>query len=314
MLSLITQARAYKFYKYRLWQAGVYPYYLVRTSRLFLDWQNRGRRQFYQSHSRTLTDLQKRLAAELEENGIATTHVDELFAGRSLVQALTHSAEESIRTNPEIHVKKTFLREFLTPNEYRDLGNPFNRWALEPLLLEVISAYFGMYARFRQLIANITIPIPEGSRASGSQRWHRDPGVGRICKVFLYLSDVDEKSGPFTYFVGSQPGGRFQNILPHRFFGKGSYYPPEGAVERTLNRLGAQSQLRVNTGRAGTVIFCNTMGLHRGGYATERKRIMITSFYKSGESSVPPELRFPANFEIHAAGLPEISRYAIAGA
>lgn len=281
---------------------------------MFMEWQNRGRRQLYQGHGRTLTNLQKRLVWELEQNGVAVTHVDELFPGRSLTPILQRAAEEFIGVNPEIHVKKTFLREFLTPNEYRDLGNHFNRWAVEPPLLEVISAYFGMYARFRELIANIALPVTEGSRATGSQRWHRDPGVGRICKAFLYLTDVDEKSGPFTYFAGSQPGGQLQRLLPHRFFGKGSYYPPDGAVEGLLKKHGAQDRVRVNTGPAGMVIFCNTMGLHKGGYATERRRIMITSFYKSGESRVPPHLRFPINFETRVEGLADISRYAIATA
>jgi hypothetical protein len=156
---------------------------------------------------------------------------------------------------------------------------------------------------------------PVGAAAPiSSQRWHRDPGVGRICKAFLYLTDVDEKSGPFTYFAGSQPGGQLQRLLPHRFFGKGSYYPPDGAVEGLLKKHGAQDRVRVNTGPAGMVIFCNTMGLHKGGYATERRRIMITSFYKSGESRVPPHLRFPINFETRVEGLADISRYAIATA
>ena len=37
-----------------------------------------------------------------------------------------------------------------------------------------------------------------------------------------------------------------------------------------------KNDIRVCTGRAGTVVFCDTTTLHRGGYATKSERTMFT--------------------------------------
>ena len=43
-------------------------------------------------------------------------------------------------------------------------------------------------------------------------------------------------------------------------------------------------QVRTFVASRGTIIFCNTSGLHRGGFATERPRILATATYCSPAS------------------------------
>jgi hypothetical protein len=109
-----------------------------------------------------------------------------------------------------------------------------------------------------------------------SQRWHRDPEEKRLMKFFVYLSDVDENAGPFTYVKGSayktKPYGKlFPQKLPM------GIYPPDNSVEEMID----SSAIISATGVKGTVIFCDTAGLHRGGHARSKSRLLFTAFYPS---------------------------------
>ena len=42
--------------------------------------------------------------------------------------------------------------------------------------------------------------------------------------------------------------------------------------------------IRTFTASRGTLIFCNTSGFHRGGFATERPRVLATATYLSPAS------------------------------
>jgi hypothetical protein len=95
-----------------------------------------------------------------------------------------------------------------------------------------------------------------------SQRWHRDPEDRRKVRTFLYFSEVDKDAGAMEYLSGSQCGGPYENVF--RWDGPlGIPYPPEGGVERLI----PASQRLILRGPAGTLIFCDTAGFHRGGIA-----------------------------------------------
>jgi hypothetical protein len=96
-----------------------------------------------------------------------------------------------------------------------------------------------------------------------------------MCKMFVYLSDVTEGAGPFVYVRGSQRGGKWRSLFPQRP-GKG-YYPPDGTVDALIPRGEREACL----GRAGTVIFADTSGLHKGGFARDTERLMFTAGYCS---------------------------------
>ena len=111
-----------------------------------------------------------------------------------------------------------------------------------------------------------------------SQRWHRDFNDKHLLKAFLYLVDVDEGTGPFEYVPGSAPGGRYADAWPWRPLGEN--YPPDGELENRIPEDG----IRTFTAPKGTMVFCNTSGFHRGGFATERPRVLATVTYSSPAS------------------------------
>ena len=57
-----------------------------------------------------------------------------------------------------------------------------------------------------------------------------------------------------------------------------------------------QEDVSVCTGAAGTIVFCDTSGLHRGGFARVRERLMCTSIYTPRASWTPISFRYPDHF------------------
>lgn len=281
-----------KRFVYRLKKISALPYYWASASRFVIFWRSRKYLAFYDKNGPEVGLQESRLAEELEKNGIAITQIGEFEAGEELLRQLRIETEKMVKETLARNTKKAFLQYWLVDNNIKKLDNIFVQFALLPLILGIVSAYFKMFARIRFFSGGLTSPAAEGEDAKESQRWHRDPGIGKICKVFLYLTDVDESSGPFMYIPKSQPGGELEKLLPHRYFGKGSFYPRDGAVEAELKKRGLTNTVKICTGQAGTMIFCNTTGLHKGGYATKKERLMFTALYKPMPSKIPAEIRF----------------------
>jgi hypothetical protein len=138
-----------------------------------------------------------------------------------------------------------------------------------------------------------------------SQRWHRDPEDDHIVKMFIYFSDVDEEAGPFEYVRDSAAGGKYGDVFP---WGQGHRYPSAGELEAAVD---ADDRVTM-TGPAGTVIFCDTAGFHRGGFARTRPRIlMISTFLR--DSARKGKRRFEVDFEGREQSLSAAARHALAG-
>ena len=266
-----------------------------------------------------LTPVQARVLNDLKQDGIAITHIDEFFARSDLGHAIIN-ASARIMQDPESE-KKILAHERETHAAKSDiivhllggygdtkpslkLTDPFLRFTLSSEILDVVSSYMDMFTFFKMCSLHSTILLPSGSRATFSQRWHRDPDDKKLVKVFLYASDVeDEGAGPFTYVKGSQLRGRWRDIYP-QIPPVGSY-PPEGGVERII-----PSDDRMQAfGKTGTLIFCDTSGLHKGGFSTTKRRLMYAATFTSGASALAANYVFTDPQE--AVQLPAIARYAI---
>lgn len=259
---------------------------------------NRNPRKLWRNYKQSvhLNAVQQRILEDIQQDGIAITHVDELFAnsdcGREVLAASMHIAqnlasEQKIRTHEqESHAAKSDIIVHLYGG-YGDtkpsvaLDDPFLRFTLAPQILHIVSSYMDMFAFFKMCSLHSTILLPAGSRALFAQRWHRDPDDKKLVKVFLYASDVDnEGAGPFTYVKGSHLGGRWREIYP-QIPPVGSY-PPHGAVERAV----PSGDILHAFGKTGTMIFCDTSGLHKGGYSTEKRRLMYAATFTSAASAL----------------------------
>ena len=277
----------------------VWFYWLNRKNRLLY-------RQWYVKSKLQIDATGRRVINDLKRDGIAVISLDQLFPGRPIFKGLKSYTDELV-ARAATRTTKEFLRYLWEADPVLNLNDPFVKLALERKILDIVNSYLDMCAKFYYLTLNVTVPVIAGSSAVQSQRWHRDPEDKRMCKVFLYLTDVDSASGPFTYVKGSQMGGRWRHIFGQK--PPAGFYPPPGAVEKIV----PPDAMMASIAPAGTLIFCDTSGLHFGGYATQKERIMFTGGYCPSSIAWPIRFKYPPNFadEMRRAGLDPVQRYAL---
>lgn len=258
--------------------ALIRPYFALRTSYPVWFWvMNYESRHMYREMPAS-SAVAQRVAGDLARDGIAVTSLDELLPGSGYAEKL-RAYFDAHRSSARVREEKPFLLQIWDDRSVLDLENPFVELIREPAVLGTIAAYFKAAPKFHYFSLDITTPVSLGAAPQRSQNWHRDPEDRKMCKIFLYLSDVDESAGPFTYIRGSHREGRYGHLFPQRP-PKGSY-PPANELESVV----AKEDIHVGTGRAGTLIFCDTSGIHRGGYATGKERTCLLA-------SLPPRPRF----------------------
>lgn len=286
------------------------PFHFLRTSwPVWFYILNRRGRKLYQSHQPHLDDLQQRLLDDLNKDGIAITTLEELFPGENILKTLQTYAEKLIPQATISKSKPFLLRlwKFKEDNCLIDFKNPFVPLALRHKVLDLINSYMGMYSKFHYYTCNITIPMPKGHPPIRSQRWHRDHEDKKMCKMFFYLNDVDSEAGPFTHVLGSPAfnGGKWSKTFSQN--PPLGFYPPNGAVEKTI----PAEDIKICTAKAGTVVFCDTGGIHFGGYAKSKERLMFTAEYSSQAAFIPLRYDYPLDFEKEYQKLHPAAQFAI---
>jgi hypothetical protein len=162
-----------------------------------------------------------------------------------------------------------------------------------------------MRSKFFTSLLNIVSPVGDAEPVS-SQRWHRDPEDKKLCKMFIYLSDVDENAGPFSYIAESHADGRWRRLFPQK--------PPQGHIdisEAAIKSAVPKENIKVATAKAGTIIFCDTVGIHRGGHARSKTRLMFSSGFCSPASLWATKFVYPRDFEFRISHLDKAAQYAI---
>lgn len=304
---------------------GSYYHHLMASRPVWWGISNRSARRFWSKHRSPLASGEQSIVDSLLATGIAVTSFRDLFDDENFGELQRYAlrrwndprvqAEASERARAPLVLdagkkKKSFLVKlwagpFQTDQgkPFLDLKNPFIRFSLSRPILEIVGSYLGLAPKFRDWRLEATVPSPAELRRKTSQRWHRDQEDLRLVKVFLYLNDVDESAGPFMYLERSQAGGRWE-----RLFGR---VPPRGSLPMPpdIDRHIPWDEVRTCTGPAGTLVFCDTNGLHQGGYATSRHRLMYTSIYTTAASPWPIRYAYPPDFRTE--DLTALARFAV---
>ncbi len=251
---------------------------------------NKGRTKHVQNKL-NLGSEQKRIVDELKENGIAISHVSDILGEdrwnelekHVLVKLSDPKILEEMKNQKKapVHMGDKYFNIDLWQDKKISIDDPLVRFCLDEKLLDIAASYMHLWVTWRGKRLWATTPVPENAPPHASQRWHRDPEDTRMLKLFIYFNDIDLDSGPFTYVLGSQKGGKWRHLFPQ--IPPIGCYPPNGAVEQIV----PTSDIRTVTGKKGSLIFCDTSGLHKGGYCKKKPRYMSQTAYTSIASSEP---------------------------
>jgi hypothetical protein len=239
------------------------------------------------------SNAQERICAELNTRGIAIMPIRELIPKHMYEpvkkQAIEFSVGPKVRAGID-HYKvnyrdpswvESWRKDYLVTKFEEDSVIPFNnpllQLALSSQVLDTVNLYLGLSSRLNQINYWYTISLHNSDRIRiASQNWHRDPEDSKLVKVFIYYRAVKERDGPLEYILESRPGQRYEMTWPVT----PDCYPPPEEVEQ---QVPAKDRV-VATGPEGTIIFCDTNGLHRGGFALENARLLSVFVYISPAS------------------------------
>ena len=249
---------------------------------------NRASRRRFSGAPPALNDVQQRIVSELEADGYSLLTFGELFPETESWSALesqsdgfvseTESALAGDREGLRVRAGKEFVVRLHSYGVELALDDAWFAACASHRMLDLANTYLGLWSKLEYVDMWYSVPQPEEAARIASQRWHRDFNDKHLLKAFLYLVDVDEGTGPFQYVPGSAPGGRYGDAWPWRPLGEN--YPPEEELE---SRIPEDAYKRF-TGPKGTLLFCNTAGFHRGGFATTAPRVLATATYSSPAS------------------------------
>ena len=236
-----------------------------------------------------------------------------------LITAATASYSDTLDLGSLEHNRERFRRFFRDKAEaklddYILKMNPENSTlpSSHPLLtiglsapvLHIVSSYMNLWPKLIYADAWYSIPMDPGKRI-GSQQWHRDPEDKQMVKVYLYLSEIDESAGAMEYILGTSNalGGHGMKIGEWKAAGA-DLYPSIELVEQSFSA----GQRFYCTGPVGTLLFCDTTGLHRGGISRSRPRVVATWTF------VTPASRYQRRFTVRPVEgklLSEEARFAL---
>ncbi len=159
-----------------------------------------------------------------------------------------------------------------------DYDSAIRKLACDPHILVPVIDYLGAMPIL--FSATVNVSPNEAMEENSSQYWHLDPEDITQVKVFVYLNEVDARTGPFT----ALPADRTARLFRRR---------PEYGIGRVADEevaeLAGPEGPRVFTGRRGTAVFCDTTRcLHFGSRPGDRPRHLLFLMY-----SLPTSTWFP---------------------
>ncbi len=94
--------------------------------------------------------------------------------------------------------------------------------------------------------------------------YHKDENSYNLLKVFIYLNDVDENTGPFIFVKKTHNKSNLKFFRNYRI------------DDEVINDNFDSSEIISLTGKVGDIIVANTRGLHKGKKVINKERNMLT--------------------------------------
>jgi hypothetical protein len=143
------------------------------------------------------------------------------------------------------------------------------------------------------------------SEAREAQIFHFDLDDYRICKLFIYLTDVDAESGPHIYVEGTH---RPENVAQARQIWPGGEADFDAWYLQRLRKTDAEVERVFNhrpatlIGPSGTTFVANTRGIHKGLLPDSADRLVCQVLYgvspRIQETLEPIDLGTPATAHV----------------
>ncbi len=183
--------------------------------------------------------------------------IKECLEGLSVFDYLS---EKSGQTHDLSHARAN-LRSGMYRRSDLAIKDPIMKIANDPRLLEIAQAYLGV----KPVLSNVLVwwSFPNNSNAVGPQNFHRDVDDFKFLKLFVYLTDVDEQSGPHIFVKGSHKDERNELRELRRY------------SDDEIANAYPESSIETIVGPAGEAFFSDSFSFHKGLPAVSRERLLL---------------------------------------
>lgn len=222
----------------------------------------------YRRHIYRLHPQDRPIVDALERDGVCVTSVQALArSGIDISNDLFDESRLLLAKTPRRAVAQKNFTAYATKENVS--ANPMLLlWGLNERLLTIVENYIGMPVAYRGIV--VRRDFADGQQAD-TRMWHLDGEDSRSLKIIVYLNDVGNSGGPFSYIP------KFDT-------------PPFDAIEfshgrvtdSTMNKLVASDRQIRCTGLSGTVVFADTCSVfHKGAIPTDSDRLSVFYAYTS---------------------------------
>ena len=139
---------------------------------------------------------------------------------RGLAEAVLNVSQDKVSRLDELVAKQqlghksfwvSLLDEDLVDGAFAT-DHPFVRYALQPAVLRIMGDFMHELPQLSDVLLTLSRPT-ENKPLTYSQLWHLDHDDKRVCKLFIYLTDVrDTADGPLT-FIPAPSSKPFRNTI-----------------------------------------------------------------------------------------------------
>ncbi|MEO9599260.1 phytanoyl-CoA dioxygenase family protein [Parasphingorhabdus sp.] len=144
----------------------------------------------------------------------------------------------------------------------KDIGGLIDHFEIKRRLL-AIGEYLGTPIQSWHLMANRVVPREDNLGSGGG--WHRDSPYSHEVKCIWYLNDVASENGPFQFL----PDSHRKTIAMRKEYPLG---------DSRFEALMAEDMPVEVTGKAGSLLVCDTKCVHRGKPIEEGARYAVTIY------------------------------------
>jgi hypothetical protein len=163
-----------------------------------------------------------------------------------------------------------------------EIDDSFNTFYNQAKIRYILAGYTGTASPQGMLLA-ARIDYKEGNKGSG-EGWHRDSPITHQFKAICYLNDVNEDNGCFQYIKTSH--SKFvviKNYLKRTLL-PGKYRFEDNEIENYL--LMNNQEITDVTGEAGSIVYADTKGIHRGKPLKTGTRYVLFCYF--WHNDIPP--------------------------
>lgn len=212
----------------------------------------------------SLTKEQSSIVKEIRTRGYALRNIDMSRIANELEKAVEG---EKLKYLSHLNEKKQYqkgkhIEWFYYYSDYRPVGETKK-------FIESLQSIADAYLKQKAVLTDITLhsAIPTDLEKVGSSHWHRDRGDFQYFRTFLFVDDIDGQGATVSYVPFSQRSGKYHS----------KFFNPRGTGSVIRSNMNLQSV--TVTGKSGTVLFCDTGGIHANNKASAGRSLKLLLVY-----------------------------------